>query len=997
MRPGLSALGALLAASIAHAQMPSDEPVRVSETAHFRCLYEPALAPLVPQLLADCEEAHARLSPVFRWTPAGKTTVLFADDTDLHNGWATPVPRPTMKILASAPPVKSSIFDAGPYLRRTVFHEYAHILVTDAQYGADAALAGLFGRVLPLMADPLSLTLTFFSLPPSLFAPSWFHEGISTWVETEFAGPGRGRNTVADMVLRVAAAEGRSLDPSEWNENLPDWPYGQAVYLYGLKAMQYAEESYGLKANSVRAVPAELSDSMAHSFACFVNRTARPVTGEWLGELARNASRRERTRQEQRLARLKEEPLTPLTRLTPRDVQVERPAFGPDGTIWFIGQPADARGSLYRFDPRTASLAGADRARLEYGRGSRPAVAPDGKVYFTRLIPAGRDRMWSRLHVLGADGRVSAVPPDSRCRYPAVNRDGSRVAVVWVEAGRQFLACRPVGYGGAIPYESRPAPEGRQLVDPVWHPDGVRVLYVTAEANRWQLRMCMTDAEDRLVFEWPHAILSPAMHPDGDQVVFSSDRTGVYNLYRIRLSDTHAAPEALTHVIGGLFDPAFSGDGRTLAAVGFDSCGSFLTTFAYDDLRPRARLPPALEPAWTAMGPTGATGHVAGVAPSAPVPYRSLGGTRMDFWSPWLTADSGGAAGGLTAWFSDPSGYQSGGLVAGAESEYGEWIGSAVWQYRGVYPILTVTADREVRRYANLLEDVRGNRFDHAEAVWSAGIGVGVEHPGPDTIRRLAVGWRIGGRDSLDDADVPAALRVGLPAFEGSESGVWVSLLLFTGTAFPRSHSVEDGGLFRLAAERLGSGGSDVVRPAGRADLDWYLCCPWAAHHVVKLSGAGAASRGDEWAQAAFGLGGYASAPDLGGAAGVERDFSLRGYLANTQVGDSAVRAAFAYRFPIAGVYRGGPVSALYYHQFFGEVFYEGGRTWGGASVRDDGRGWLRAAGAEINASITLFRMLDIAPGLGVAYAFDRESREEGGDDDSRLSSYLSVKAVVNF
>jgi hypothetical protein len=91
-RLGLFVAAAWAAAAAVVAQMPSDEPVRVSETAHFRCLYEPALAPLVPQLLTDCEEAHARLTPLFRWSPAGKTTVLFADDTDLHNGWATPVP-----------------------------------------------------------------------------------------------------------------------------------------------------------------------------------------------------------------------------------------------------------------------------------------------------------------------------------------------------------------------------------------------------------------------------------------------------------------------------------------------------------------------------------------------------------------------------------------------------------------------------------------------------------------------------------------------------------------------------------------------------------------------------------------------------------------------------------------------------------------------------------------------------------------------------------------
>jgi len=978
--------------------MPSDAPVRVSESAHFRCLYESVLEPLVPQLLADCEEAYAWLTPLFKWAPDGKTTILFADDTDLHNGWATPIPRPTIKILASDSPVKSSIFEPGSYRRRTVFHEYAHLLVTDAQYGADAALAGIFGRVLPVTGDPLSLSLTFFTLPPSLFAPSWFHEGIATWVETEFVGPGRGRNAAADMVLRVAAAEGRPLDPSEWNENLPDWPYGQAVYLYGLKAMQYAEEQYGLSANPQRAIPAELSDALAHSFACFVNGAAKPVTGEWLGELARNASRHEQARQEERIARLRAEPLTVLTRLTARELQVERPAFGHDGAIWFLGQPSDARGVLHRFDPKDGRVTAVDAARLEYGCGSRPAVGADGRIYFTRLVPSGRDRMWSRLHVLGKSGGVERVPLDVRCWYPAVNRDGTRLAVVRVEAGRQSLVRMHVDAAGAAPGDETAAPVETQMADPVWHPDGVRLFYVTAATNRWQLRMCGEAGDpDRVVFEWPYAILSPTVHPDGEQVVFSSDRTGVYNLYRIRLSDTNATPEALTHVIGGVFEPAFSPDGRTLAAVGFDSYGSFLTTFAYEQLRPRDRLPPILEPAWTPMARAGTNEPVVAGPPSAPASYRSLAATRLDFWCPWLTADPGGAAGGIAAMFSEPSGYQSAGLVAGAESEYGEGIGSAFWQYRGVYPIITLTAGREVRRYGGLLEDRRGNQFDYSESVWNLGASMSLERPGPDSMRSLTVGYRLGGHDSLDDGVVPDGVLAGPQLFAGRVFGVWASLLFFTGTAFPRSHSVEDGVLFRLTAERLGVGGSEIGSSAGRLDWDGYFGCPWAAHHVVKISAAGAVSRGDEWAQGVFGVGGFGAGPDLGEAAGVERDFSLRGYLANTQVGDAAARGGIAYRFPLGSVYRGGPVSAFYYHQFFGEFFYEGGRAWGGASVRRGGEGWLSAGGAEINISMTLFRILGVAPGVGVAYAFDRAPRDGDSEQDPRLSYYLSLKAVVNF
>ena len=47
---------------------------------------------------------------------------------------------------------------------------------------------------------------------------------------------------------------------------------------------------------------------------------------------------------------------------------------------------------------------------------------------------------------------------------------------------------------------------------------------------------------------------------------------------------------------------------------------------------------------------------------------------------------------------------------------------------------------------------------------------------------------------------------------------------------------------------------------------------------------------------------------------------------------------------------------------------------------------------------------MEIAPGLGVAYAFDRETRrrhdeteDESEDADQKLQVYVSIKASVNF
>jgi hypothetical protein len=169
------------------------------------------------------------------------------------------------------------------------------------------------------------------------------------------------------------------------------------------------------------------------------------------------------------------------------------------------------------------------------------------------------------------------------------------------------------------------------------------------------------------------------------------------------------------------------------------------------------------------------------------------------------------------------------------------------------------------------------------------------------------------------------------------------------------------------------------------------------ANHVLKFEAVGGVADGDKTAQGMFSLGGMAMLSGAGAGTGVDRNVGLRGYLENTQVGYKVTRFGLAYRLPLIGFYRStGPVSPVYAHQFFVEVFGEAGRVWDSQSGRADGKGWLTSGGAEINCSFTFFHLLNVAPGLGLAYATDREI-DRSDPDATRLVVYITVKGVVNF
>lgn len=1009
----LLALG-LFAAMTSHANLiATDQPLRVTESAHFVFIYQRSLEPQLPNLIKAFEDAYTLLAPVFKYRTRGKIHILYDDSWDEHNGFATIFPRPLIAIYAGDVSPGSSIYEPGNFIRSTVFHEMAHLLPMNTQYGAGNVLTRIFGRVLPL-GDPISTLLTIFSIPPNALAPEWYLEGLSIWGETEFAGPGRGRSSMADMIMRMPVVEDRLLSPAEWSMEHPEHPYGEAAYLYGMRAIQYAHDTYGVPRDT--NAPGALADSVAHSFLYFFDGRAERVTGESFRSLAAKAMEKEHARQSANVALLKTVPLTGFRALTPERLQATHPTFGPDGrTVFFTANGEAERDTLYRYDLADGSLEKVSRARVQEGI-SRLASSPDRRtLYYTRLNYTGRDRIWNELrrHDV-ASGSTRRVTAQGRYRYPAISPDGRALAAVRNEAGSRVLLEVPLSQAGRRSAERQlaVAPPFHQLVDPVYAPDGRHLVYIRAGRDGSQLRRVdLRDGRDDLLASLPGIAMSPAFHPSGEALVFSADPNGVYNLYTMK-PEPGATPRPITHVIGGAFMPDFSPDGLKLAFSTYDSHGYRLVVADAQDLAPIERPLPRLPDRWQTVPSN--RDRIAAVEARPPPEridsrsYNSLGAVRPDFWTPWLTASGDGAAGGLAASFSDPAGYQSLFLLGGYDSGFSAPVGSAVWSYSGMRPIFTLYGVYTADGYADLVRSTNDLYFDYSEHVGAGGLAMTLPFLGVDRQTYLSVGYQYADRAITDDArddleGVALAGTNGAPLYEGGEGAVWATLEFFNGTAFGRSLSIEDGRYLYAGIEQSASAlGGELSRTRLLGQWHEFVSMPWAENHVLKLHAVGGAGFGDEIAQGFFGVGGFDSA-QVSSTPAMPRNIGLRGYEMNYQVGKNVAKAGAAYRFPLFRLYRGATATLpIYLKQAFGEVFYEGGMAWDAEPEGEPRNSWLNAAGTEINFSTTLLRLLDIAPGIGIVYAFDREDRsrfddDDDEEDDSKLQIYLSIKASISF
>ena len=993
-------------------QMPIFDRLQRAESAHFVYIYQQSLSSQVTNLMDACEDAYEILSPIFSWAPREKTIVLYHDGWDVHNAYATVFPRATMAIYAADVTPPSSIYEPGDRMRKTVFHEYTHILTADAQYGPGAVLSDILGRVMTA-GDPLSFFIMLCTAPPGALAPNWYLEGLSIWSETEFVGPGRGRNSYSDMIMRMPVADHRTLPSNQWDLHLPEWPYGEAAYLYGMITFRYLCEQYS--APTQTNMPGALANSVSHSFMFNFDACALPLVGTTFGALTDRSRYEETQKQSARIQSLQTATLTPLTLLTPQRLQVHQPKFDDSGnSVLFASNGEAERDTLYRINLSSGTLTKLPAARVQ-SELSRIASSPDRRnFYYTRLNYKGRDRVWNELlqYDAGAD-RCWRVTSDGRYRFPAISPNGLNMAAVRDATGREILLEVPIAKAGERESERVlvDAPELHSLVDPVYSPDAKSLVYVLAGEKGSQIhRVNVATATDEILLDWPCVILAPAFHPSGDHLVFTADRNGVYNLYRMT-PNPGANPDPVTHVLGGLFEPDFSPDGKKVAAASYDSYGFHLVVFDWDKLVPISKPLPILTPDWPALA---SNQKAVQAALSQPPPgvtasraYHSLPETRMDFWSPWLTASEDGVQGGLAASFSDPTGYQSLFALGGYDSDTRVPLAAVTYSYSGIYPILTLYGVNAPNTYPDLVQDTNHVFYEYAEEVSLGGAAISMPWPGVDRDVVLTLGYQYADRQVVDDRadDYRDQDLITTNLFEGGEGSIFAQLQYFNGTAYGRSHSIEDGRYVSAAVEQSDPAlGGDLSRTRTLGQWDEYVTLPWGQNHVLKLEGIYGVSRGDEIDQGAFGIGGYGSL-QADTTPGLDRNITLRGYADNTQVGRDVVKASVAYRFPIYRIYQGGSATVpLYFQQLFGEVFYEGGKAWGLESEDTPDSEWLNSAGAELNFSTTLLRFMEIAPGVGVAYAFDREKKkrydedeEDSEDSDQKLQVYVSIKATVNF
>ena len=911
---------------------------------HFLIHYHQGEEVLARRTAVLAEDVHNRLVPRMKSQPSTRTNIVLVDAIDDANGWATAVPY-NLITLYITPPLGEPGFGAHPnddWMRMLITHEYTHIVQFNILNGASRVLNIIFGN-------------WYF---PNMWQPAWLIEGLAVYEETELTGGGRNRSPAADMVLRMAVLE-NNFPPISHAANFTEkWPAGEVPYLFGGGFISYIANEYGReKLADISVVYSKRPPFQVGGTALRVIEKDYPeLWEEWKNGLGR----RYQVSEQKVLA----SGLSASRALTRRGYRNLAPAISPDGKqIAYSVHNADEHPAIHLMD-----IDGSNDHKLFDNTtmsGKSIAWGQDGKgLYFTRIEIVRNTNLYNDIYYYDLERRKEIrLTRHLRARDAAPSRDGTKLVFVTNRLGKTRLALLPIkqktvakeqdiywlSEESVIQFETpRFSPDGQKIAVGVRLTDGCKDIWILdSQGNKLEELM-----HDRAIDG------GAVWSADGHRLYFSSDRSGIFNLYLYDLSSKQTSQ--ISNVLGGAFMPSITPDDNEIVFANYSSLGY--------DVHILENNPATRKAAGNYRDPYPAMSYTEKEVVAEQSPYNPLPTLYPRFWLPYFGSSAySGTLGGFITFGSDAVQRHSYVLSAlYGPSKHRAWY-DFNYRYDGSYPSLRFSAQDTDMTYASLLEQKTGSSAQNDYVERARVLDALMVFPliELDQQHELSFGYRRKIMGRLSQVP-PWAGYDGVIPSQGVLASGRVNYYFNSAIKYGYSISLENGRSIELGYEQLSNKiGSDFNLKKYSFDWHEYIDFPFD-HHVLLLRAYAGKSIGDVIAQRAFQLGG-----DNPGDLTInvtEQDIFLRGYPVNKYRGQKVGLLSTEYRFPVKNLEKGFGNTPFFFKRLHGAVFYEAGNAWDATFIRKDLK---RAVGLEARLDMSFAYTLPITFRFGIAKALD--------------------------
>jgi hypothetical protein len=555
------------------------------------------------QLVAKiAEEVFPAITSLYNHDP-GKVHFVIKDTDDYSNGGAYFFEN---KIEIWAPSLEFPLRGQHNWLRNVITHEFTHIVSLTTAMKYSQTVPGIYLQFFGY--EQVRRTDVLYGFPNRLVSyplmginvPFWLAEGVAQYQRPQLGY--ETWDTHRDMLLRSRTLENKLMKLDEIS-NLVIVPGFGAEYSYnmGYAFTRFLADRYGEKKikELCKNFGGITTFNVYHALKETYDKDGSDIYTEWKSYLTKDYVRRtEAIKAAEQSGTVLDKEGTNL-----------HPLFSPDGKkIYYISNGGAERGGYglvvrqagTKGDFQTASrlstvrdvfgLNGDEQVQgntckvcglhfteaepLKSGIYSRLALTKDGrKILYTKY--GGTTFKVEQRHDLflfDLDSKnETRLTVQERLEMPALSPDNDLIAAVYQQDGTQNLV--ELEFNGATTKNLKRLTTytgGEQVTSPIYSPDGKQI-YFALGIDKFR-RLMVFDRESGNIFPLLEESESPrnaprpndnrdlSLSPDGKFLFFSSDRTGIFNIYRLNLASRQV--EQMTNVLTGAFMPQADSSGN---------------------------------------------------------------------------------------------------------------------------------------------------------------------------------------------------------------------------------------------------------------------------------------------------------------------------------------------------------------------------------------------------------------------------------------------------
>ncbi len=538
---------------------------RTIETEHFYVHYHIGTERTARIVAKVAEEIYEPVTSLYNHKPDGKVSFVIKDYDDYSNGGAYFFDN-KIEIWASA--LDFDLRGSHNWLRNVVTHEFTHVVQIQTSLKFGRKMPALYLQWLGYESERRPDVLygypnVIVSYPFSGYVvPSWFAEGVAQYNRKELRYDSW--DSHRDMILRMYALDGNMLTWNEMSVFGKTSLGNESSYNAGFAFVRYIGEHYG------DDKLLEISRNLSSLTAVTIDGAIEKAVGKNGGALYDEWKEFLKHDYGERTVLLK-------NNLAAGEIIANvgfgnfYPTFSPDGkTVAYISnKEADyfALSSIYLYDVATKT-----EKALVSGVRSSISWSPEGtKMYYSKN--SRENKHWSDYNDLYVydikRDEETRLTHSLRASSPSVSPDGTTLAFVSGNDGTLNIYTSKAD-GSGVKKMTNYA-DGEQVFNPKWSPDGKTIMFdYSIKDGRDIATIPAVGGEVTFVVATPDDERNAVFTPDGSHIIFSSDKSGIFNLYELDLATKEVAQ--LTNVLGGAFMPTVNAANQ-LAFSSYTSTG----------------------------------------------------------------------------------------------------------------------------------------------------------------------------------------------------------------------------------------------------------------------------------------------------------------------------------------------------------------------------------------------------------------------------------------